>query len=325
LGNRCPLDVGLIGTVGDTLIPLLPLIDEKTDTTHLDRALADYRRARADLDALSESGPNSKIIHPQYVSRIVSAMADDDAIFSCDVGTPVGLSFVGRRHGSPRTNLDSAMVNSGRAFADTIAGAPARSHCSLRSCISPAPFPRCPWGPLRARPIERVAAPDAPGVEQCSQLGEPRYARHRILVLCARRQRAVERSRAVSLPDLTMMEVPCPKPATDPLRPERYQHVGFCCSLFPWRPVSPLAGNFLNDQVFDADDLQRDKLPVRWPRGTTGPPSHWAHTDLRRAWYRMAGTDHRRKRRAGAARSPASRAGRAGSTCPPAPAEGPPS
>ena len=88
LGNRCPLDVGLIGTVVDTLIAPLPLIDEKTDTAHLDGALADYRRARADLDALAESGPNSKIIHPQYVSRIVSALADDDAIFSCDVGTP---------------------------------------------------------------------------------------------------------------------------------------------------------------------------------------------------------------------------------------------
>ena len=89
LGNRCPLDLGVIGTVGDTLKALLPLIDEKTDTTHLDGALADYRKARADLDALAESGPNSKIIHPQYVSRIVSELADDDAIFSCDVGTPI--------------------------------------------------------------------------------------------------------------------------------------------------------------------------------------------------------------------------------------------
>jgi pyruvate dehydrogenase (quinone) len=102
LGNRCPLDIGLIGTVDDTLRALLPLIDEKTDTAHLDDALADYRRARADLDALAESGPNSKIIHPQYVSRIVSALADEDAIFSCDVGTPVAwaaryLKMNGRR------------------------------------------------------------------------------------------------------------------------------------------------------------------------------------------------------------------------------------
>jgi pyruvate dehydrogenase (quinone) len=102
LGNRCPLEIGLLGAVGDTLRALLPLIDEKTDTAHLDGALAHYRRARADLDALAESGPNSKIIHPQYVSRIVSALAAEDAVFTCDVGTPVAwaaryLKMNGRR------------------------------------------------------------------------------------------------------------------------------------------------------------------------------------------------------------------------------------
>ena len=102
LGNRCALELGVVGTVSDTLKALLPLIDEKTNTAHLDGALADYRRARADLDALAESGPNSKIIHPQYVSRIVSELADEDAIFSCDVGTPVAwaaryLKLNGRR------------------------------------------------------------------------------------------------------------------------------------------------------------------------------------------------------------------------------------
>ncbi len=89
LGNRCALELGVIGTVRDTIGALLPLIEEKTDSTHLDHAVAHYEKARADLDALAESGPNSKIIHPQYVTRIVSDLAADDAIFSCDVGTPV--------------------------------------------------------------------------------------------------------------------------------------------------------------------------------------------------------------------------------------------
>src|SRR5882724_3668970 len=102
LGNRCALDLGVVGTVSDTVKALLPLLDEKTDSDHLDHALADYRRARADLDALAESGPRSKIIHPQYVNRVVSELADDDAIFSCDVGTPVAwaaryLKMNGRR------------------------------------------------------------------------------------------------------------------------------------------------------------------------------------------------------------------------------------
>ena len=102
LGNRCALDLGVVGTVSDTVKALLPLLDEKTDSDHLDDALADYRRARADLDALAESGPHSNIIHPQYVNRVISELADDDAIFSADVGTPVAwaaryLKMNGRR------------------------------------------------------------------------------------------------------------------------------------------------------------------------------------------------------------------------------------
>jgi pyruvate dehydrogenase (quinone) len=89
LGNRCSLHLGLLGTVKDTLDALLPAISEKSDTSHLDDALADYAKARKDLDALAESGPDSKIIHPQYVMRLVSELADDDAIFTCDVGTPI--------------------------------------------------------------------------------------------------------------------------------------------------------------------------------------------------------------------------------------------
>jgi pyruvate dehydrogenase (quinone) len=68
---------------------LLPRIEEKSDSEHLGRALHDYRKARADLDALAESGPNSRLIHPQYVTRVVSDLAEHDAIFSCDVGTPI--------------------------------------------------------------------------------------------------------------------------------------------------------------------------------------------------------------------------------------------
>jgi pyruvate dehydrogenase (quinone) len=102
LGNRCPLDVGVVGAIGDTLKALLPLIHEKRDASHLESALADYRKTRSDLDALAESGPHSTTIHPQYVSRVVSELANEDAIFSCDVGTPVAwaaryLKMNGRR------------------------------------------------------------------------------------------------------------------------------------------------------------------------------------------------------------------------------------
>jgi len=90
LGNRCPLTLGLLGGVKETLAILTPQLVEKTDTSHLDDALSDYKHARKNLDALAESNPHSLQIHPQYVTRLVSELADDDAVFTCDVGTPIG-------------------------------------------------------------------------------------------------------------------------------------------------------------------------------------------------------------------------------------------
>jgi pyruvate dehydrogenase (quinone) len=87
LGNRCRLDIGVVGTVADTVAALLPRLKPKTDRTFLDAALAHYAKARADLDKLAESKPGGKIIHPQYVARLISELADDDAVFTCDVGT----------------------------------------------------------------------------------------------------------------------------------------------------------------------------------------------------------------------------------------------
>ncbi|HEY2534752.1 MAG TPA: ubiquinone-dependent pyruvate dehydrogenase [Xanthobacteraceae bacterium] len=89
LGNRCPLDLGLLGSVKETLSALLPALEQKVDTEHLDDALADYQAARRDLDALAESRPHGTEIHPQYVTKVVSNLAAADAIFTCDVGTPI--------------------------------------------------------------------------------------------------------------------------------------------------------------------------------------------------------------------------------------------
>jgi pyruvate dehydrogenase (quinone) len=102
LGNRCPLSLGLLGDIKEALSALLPRITAKSVTRHLEDALADYARARKDLDSLAESSPDSKLIHPQYVTRVVSEIAAEDAIFTCDVGTPIAwtaryLKVNGRR------------------------------------------------------------------------------------------------------------------------------------------------------------------------------------------------------------------------------------
>jgi pyruvate dehydrogenase (quinone) len=88
LGNRTHVDIGVLGDVGATVKALLPMVRRKADRSFLDAATAHYRRARADLDRLAESGPAGGKIHPQYLYRLVSEIAADDAVFTCDVGTP---------------------------------------------------------------------------------------------------------------------------------------------------------------------------------------------------------------------------------------------
>jgi pyruvate dehydrogenase (quinone) len=89
LGNRCPLTLGLLGGVKDTLDALLPKLAVKSDSSFLHSAQEDYVTARKDLDSLAELDESTRTIHPQAVTRLVSELAADDAIFTCDVGTPI--------------------------------------------------------------------------------------------------------------------------------------------------------------------------------------------------------------------------------------------
>jgi pyruvate dehydrogenase (quinone) len=88
LGRRTRLDLGIIGDVKATLSAVLPLIDEKKDDAHLERFIDNYQDVRQGLDELAVGHPGHKPMHPQYVARIVDELAAEDAIFSCDVGTP---------------------------------------------------------------------------------------------------------------------------------------------------------------------------------------------------------------------------------------------
>jgi pyruvate dehydrogenase (quinone) len=86
LGNRAPLTMGLVGDVKNTLAALLPRLRAKSDRAFLDKALRHYRSARKDLDDLTVSRAGRKPIHPQYLTKMLSDAAADDAIFTCDVG-----------------------------------------------------------------------------------------------------------------------------------------------------------------------------------------------------------------------------------------------
>ena len=121
IGRRCPVDLGVVADVKETIKALLPRLTEKTDHSYLDRATEHYREARKGLDELATGTPGRKPIHPQYVARVLNEVADDDAVFTCDVGTPTVwaaryLTMNGRRrligsfwHGSMANALPQAM------------------------------------------------------------------------------------------------------------------------------------------------------------------------------------------------------------------------
>ncbi|HEY9346877.1 MAG TPA: ubiquinone-dependent pyruvate dehydrogenase [Inquilinus sp.] len=88
LGRRTRLDLGLVGDVPATISALLPRLPTKQGRAHLDDALANYRKAREGLDDLATGKPGRNPIHPQYVAKLISEHAADDAVFTFDVGTP---------------------------------------------------------------------------------------------------------------------------------------------------------------------------------------------------------------------------------------------
>ena len=88
LGRRCRLDLGIVGDVSATIDALLPKLSAKTDSKHLDDSVSHYRKARAGLDELARGTPGQKPIHPQYLARLLSEQASEDAVFTADVGTP---------------------------------------------------------------------------------------------------------------------------------------------------------------------------------------------------------------------------------------------
>jgi pyruvate dehydrogenase (quinone) len=102
LGRRTPIELGLVGSVRDTLAALAPSLRQKQQRDHLDRSLNHYRKTRKRLNELAVNDRDRTPIRPEYVAGLVNRLAADDAVFTVDVGSPVVwaaryLSMNGRR------------------------------------------------------------------------------------------------------------------------------------------------------------------------------------------------------------------------------------
>jgi len=88
IGRRTRVDVGVVGTVKETLHALLPLLEDKSDRQHLDVYLRQYAHVRKGLDELAAGTPGHTPIHPQFAAKLLDELTSESAIFACDVGTP---------------------------------------------------------------------------------------------------------------------------------------------------------------------------------------------------------------------------------------------
>jgi len=88
LGRRTKVDFGFVGDTKTTLRALLPKLEQNTYDTHLKSSLEHYQKTKKGLDELATDGSGKLPIHPQYVVRTLDELAREDAVFTCDVGTP---------------------------------------------------------------------------------------------------------------------------------------------------------------------------------------------------------------------------------------------
>jgi pyruvate dehydrogenase (quinone) len=88
LGRRTKVDFGYVGDTLTTLKALLPKVKQNDHDKHLKDSLEHYKKTRGGLDDLATPEAGEKLIHPQFVVKTVSELASEDAIFTCDVGTP---------------------------------------------------------------------------------------------------------------------------------------------------------------------------------------------------------------------------------------------
>jgi pyruvate dehydrogenase (quinone) len=86
IGRRAKVDVGLCGSVKDTLKALLPLINQKKDDSFLKSQLKVYDDVKQKMQTYVNDTGTKDNIHPEFVASTINALATDDAIFTVDTG-----------------------------------------------------------------------------------------------------------------------------------------------------------------------------------------------------------------------------------------------
>ncbi|WP_367421771.1 thiamine pyrophosphate-dependent enzyme [Snodgrassella alvi] len=88
LGLRHPINLGLVGDVKTTLQTVLPKIQARSDSSFLDHYTALFAKIMEKFQSFAT--PDDKHpIHPQQLVELIDKYANDDALITADVGTPM--------------------------------------------------------------------------------------------------------------------------------------------------------------------------------------------------------------------------------------------
>jgi pyruvate dehydrogenase (quinone) len=88
IGRRHPVDLGVVGNIKDTIQALLPRIAPREDATFLDTYVERHKKALKAQAERATPGHRGKI-PGQYLTSIINRLANKDALFAADDGTPL--------------------------------------------------------------------------------------------------------------------------------------------------------------------------------------------------------------------------------------------
>lgn len=86
LGRRANLHLGLCGDVAHTINALIPLLQQKTDSSFLDSQLKFYEKVKENMRIYINDYGGEDTIQPEYLAYVLDELADKDAIFTVDTG-----------------------------------------------------------------------------------------------------------------------------------------------------------------------------------------------------------------------------------------------
>ena len=86
LGRRAKLELGLCGTIKDTLNALLPLIAEKRDDSFLKAQLHLYDEVKKNMQVFVDDQGSENKISPEFVAERIDKLSADDTVYTMDTG-----------------------------------------------------------------------------------------------------------------------------------------------------------------------------------------------------------------------------------------------